>query len=226
MKKILLVSALIGSLCSSLAYGEKPLLSIEFWITATLEDVNHAVAKGADVKAHDENGFTVLAMAACANTNPIVVARVVQLGADVNARSEHGWTALMMAAEINMNPEVIEQLVRLGADVHARDGLLGRPILMFAAQSNPNPDVIERLVKLGADVNARDKYQGRTALMWAARFTSNPEVIERLLKLGADVSYKNECGHSALGLVKENKQLKGAKAKAYQMLKDAANDNK
>jgi hypothetical protein len=49
-------------------------------------------------------------------------------------------------------------------------------------------------------------------------------VIERLLKLGADVSYKSETGQTALGLVKENKQLKGAKTKAYQMLKDAVNN--
>jgi hypothetical protein len=36
MKRILIISALIFSLCSSLAYGENPLLSKEFWETATV----------------------------------------------------------------------------------------------------------------------------------------------------------------------------------------------
>ena len=276
---------------TDLAYRENPFFSEEFWKTATVEDVNSAVANGsdvtadmgsgwtalmlaarnnspvdvierlvklgADVHARTVDGFTVLMMAtedkgnadaierlvklgadvhardtllgqtilmhaAQRSPNPEIIDLLVKLGADVNSRTEQGWTALMMAR----NPEVIERLVKLGADVDARDASLGRTALMVAAESNPDPDVVERLVKLGVDINARDKYQGRTALMWAARFTSNPEVIERLLKLGADVSYKNECGHTALILVQENKQLKGAKTKAYQMLKDAANKDK
>ena len=274
---------------TDLAYREKPFFSEAFWKTATVEDVDSAVANGADVNADMGSGWTALMLAARNNNSPVdvierlvklgadvhartvdgftvltmatedegnadaierlvklgadvhardtllgrtilmhaaqrspnpeIIDLLVKLGADVNSRTEQGWTALMMAR----NPEVIERLVKLGADVDARDALLGRTVLMIAAESNPNPDVVERLVKLGADVNARDKYQGRTALMWAARFTSNPEVIERLLKLGADVSYKNECGHTALILVQENKQLKGAKTKAYQMLNDATN---
>jgi len=239
---------------TDLAYKEKPFFSEAFWRTATAEAVDSAVANGADVNADMGSGWTALMLAARNNSpgdvierlvklgadvhardtllgrtilmhaarrspNPEIIDLLVKLGADVNSRTEQGWTALMMAR----NPEVIERLVKLGADVDARDASLGRTALMLAAEGNPNPDVVECLVKLGVDINARDKYQGRTALMWAARFTSNPEVIERLLKLGADVSYKSETGQTALGLVQENKQLKGAKPKAYQMLYNAVN---
>ena len=206
-----------------LVYREKPFFSEEFWKTAIVEDVNSAVANGADVTADMGSGWTVLMLATGNSPSPDVIERLVELGADVNARDKFGMTALMMALD-STNPEVIDLLVKLGADVNARDTSLGRTILMLAAQGN-NTELIERLVRLGADVNARDKYQRRTALMWAARFGSL-EVIERLVKLGADVPYKNECGHTALSLVKENKVLKENKPKAYKILSDAVNKKK
>ena len=184
-KRILIVSELMCALFGSLAYGKKSLLSEAFWKTATVEDVNSAVAEGADV----------------------------------NARNFDGYTALLLAVGFNTDPDVIERLVELGADVNP-GRIWGRTALMIATYGNTNLKVIDLLVKRGADVNARDD-KGRTALMMEAMSNPNPEVIELLLSFGADASYKNKSGQTALGLVEENKSLKGAKA--YQMLKDAAN---
>jgi ankyrin repeat protein len=85
MKRILIISALTFLLCSSLAYGENPLPSGGFWKTATVEDVNSAVASGADVNARDEYGQTALMTAARFNPSPEIVNQLVKLGADVNA---------------------------------------------------------------------------------------------------------------------------------------------
>ena len=85
MKRIVIISVLACSLCSSLAYGENALLSEAFWKTATVKDVNSAVANGADVNARYDEEYTALFIAASVNTNPEVVEELVKLGADVNA---------------------------------------------------------------------------------------------------------------------------------------------
>ena len=216
MKTAMVISTLIFSLCSSLAYGEHPLLLAKFWQTATVEDVNSAVANGADVNAEITGGWTALMVAAERNTSPDVVERLVKLGANVNAKLDDGCTVLMLAAEDNPNPDVVERLVKLGADINARDKRRATA-LMVAARFNTNPDIIERLVKLGADANVQGK-KGRTALMIAARFNTNPAVVERLVKMGAEVS------SVVVGCAEANKALQGTET--YQMLTDAMNQKK
>ena len=250
MKTAIVISTLIFSLCSSLADGELPLLSAKFWQTATVEDVNSAVANGADVSAEITGGWTALMVAAERNTSPDVVERLVKLGADVNAKLDDGCTVLMIAAEDNPNPDVVERLVKLGADINARDNRRATA-LMAAVRFNTNPDVIERLVKMGADANVRGK-TGRTALMIAARFNKHPDVVELLVKKGADLNARDKNRATALmyaakfntnsavverlvkmgaevssvvvGCAEANKALQGTET--YQMLTDAVNQKK
>ena len=165
MKKMLLVSALMCSLCSSLAYGENPLPSGDFWKTATVEDVNSAVANGVDVTARDGYGQTALMTAALFNPSPEIVDQLVKLGADINARDEYGWTPLMLAAGKNENLEVTTVLLEAGADINARDEYGWTP-LMLAARFDKNPEVITVLLNTGAEANLKSD-EGKTAFDYA-----------------------------------------------------------
>ncbi|MDF7824401.1 ankyrin repeat domain-containing protein [Pontiellaceae bacterium B12227] len=198
MKKILTISALTCSLFSSLAYGENLLLSPDFWETASAEDVNSALADGADVNAQTKGGYTPLMFVMYKDSDPVIIDRLISLGADCNAEDKKGRTVLMFAARVNPNPELIERMVKLGADVNAKDNE-GETALIYAASRN-NPEVVERLVQLGADVNAREEEHGYTVLMFSAMGNSDPKVIERLVKLGADVDARNKSGNTALML--------------------------
>ena len=94
--------------------------SREFFIRATVQDVEKCVQGGADLEARDKNGLTPLHWAAAFNDDPDVIARLVEVGADPEARSENGSTPLHYAGRHNENPDVITRLVELGADSKAR----------------------------------------------------------------------------------------------------------
>ena len=68
-----------------------------WWKTVTPETIADYVAKGADVNAKDENGWTPLHVAGGFNQNPAVIKALVRLGADVNAKS----IALLIATNPN-----------------------------------------------------------------------------------------------------------------------------
>ena len=156
-------------------------LDVNWWKTATVEDVKTELANGADVNTEDKYGSPALMLAVIRNKNPEVIRTLVELGADVNARDMNGSTPLTQAASLNKNPEVIRALIELGADVNAKD-ILNDATPLVLALSGPfgvNPEVIRTLVELGADVNTKDKY-GKTALDIAKQQNASPEIIKLL----------------------------------------------
>ena len=154
------------------------------------------IANGADVKAKDENGITVL-MWAAGNNHIETVKVLIANGADVNAKDNYGETVLMWAAS-NIHIEIVKVLIANGADVNAKDNY-GGTVLMWAARYGAN-EVVQILIAHGADVNAEDKY-GNTALTWAARDDAN-EVVKTLIANGADVNaalmLASEKGHTEI----------------------------
>jgi hypothetical protein len=150
------------------------------------------VARGAELDAKDDAGFTPLVTATRWGKGEARVREMVESlvvgGADVNARTPGGgWgpagsdglTALQQAAE-NGYLTVVELLVEHGADVNLefKDG---RTPLYWAA-SNGHRGVVASLLAHGANVNARAK--GRSAL-GAARERGHREIIDLLLERGA-----------------------------------------
>jgi ankyrin repeat protein len=71
-----------------------------------------ALARGADVNAADDGGFTPL-MAACAYGRPERAELLLSHGADVNRRCKNGYTALWYAKEGSRSQEVRQTLIRL-----------------------------------------------------------------------------------------------------------------
>ncbi len=141
---------------------------IDLVVRGTPQDVQAALDKGADVNARDTNGLTPLLTAAAYNTNPEVVAVLVEAGADTEARDTvHGSTALMWAARLNPNPDLITALLKAGANLNAQSTLVGKTALAWAADRGVNPaGMILMLLKAGADAKVVDKL-GNAALYYA-----------------------------------------------------------
>ena len=164
--------------------------------TGTVQQVQEAIAQGADVEvtdfpfwkvapihaeaAHqyqiDTEGLTPLMLAAAFNHDPAVVSLLVKAGARIDDRDYEGGTVLMWAAEYNSNPAVISAVLAVGAKIDDRTHV-GVTALMLCARNNANPQVISVLLRAGAGIEDRDA-DGYTPLMSAAE--NNPEPANRL----------------------------------------------
>ena len=81
------------------------------------------ILDGARVNERDNEGRTVLMLAAKYHPDPLVHYLLIQGGADINARTpDTGKTALFFAVQFNPNPdEVVPALLNYGADQHIED---------------------------------------------------------------------------------------------------------
>jgi len=173
--------------------------TVDFFRSATAEEVRACLEAGADVNAQGESGNTPLHHAA-SWSSPAVVEALLAAGADLEDRSGNlgiheyfmpaGQTPLHWAAGAGATA-VVETLLAAGADVNARDRGGSTP-LIEAAHWAPTPPMLGSLLAAGAEVNARDL--DRVAPLHFATMADSVSVgaIELLLAAGAEVdaSYK------------------------------------
>jgi len=130
-----------------------------------VESARRFLAAGTDINSRDEEGATLLMIAAHTGNLRMVIA-LIELGADVNATDERGWTPLMKAAynaEMNRGfADVVQALIDAGANIEMPISFGVRPLMLAAGYGETA--VVETLLKAGADVTARNE-GGLTALM-------------------------------------------------------------
>ena len=125
----------------------------------TLEPLKHLIARGAEINAADESGWTALMYAAYFDSYDSKAVRLLlDAHADPNRASIHGDTALMMAA---YNGSLSESLLDKGAEINAQNAD-GVTVLMYLAQKI-SPDALKDALATGANIKLRDK-AGHTAL--------------------------------------------------------------
>ncbi|KAJ1494303.1 ankyrin repeat-containing domain protein [Baffinella frigidus] len=87
---------------------------------------------GADISAVDEEGRTVLHLAAQAHDGEEVAKVLLEAGVDVEGQDKEGRTALVWAGKWDTDGKVVKLLLGTGADVESRC-LDGRRPLMDSA---------------------------------------------------------------------------------------------
>ena len=127
--------------------------------------MKQALATENDVNVRDQEGGTLLMLAAYAG-NGLMVNALIEAGADVNAHDERGWTPLTKAAynaELKRGfADVVQSLIVAGANIEAHIGYGVRPLILAAGYGETA--VVEALLQAGADVLAQNE-GGYTALM-------------------------------------------------------------
>lgn len=112
----------IGFHAAAQTAGFTPLIEAVKKKTADEYVVGTLLQNGADVNARDEQGRSVLMLAAMHNPHPAVIFMLVKSGAKVNARTpDTGQTALFFAVRYNSSPEVVITLLNNGADQEIED---------------------------------------------------------------------------------------------------------
>jgi ankyrin repeat protein len=171
----------------------------------SVEIVRLLLAKGADPKATDEGGTTLLAAATANDLD--MLGLFIERGVDVNAADAKGNTPLQSAAS-NRNLVMVKLLLSHGAAVDTattgatkvRKGpvaLNHLTALMFAAPYG-TPELLRTLIDAGAKVNARDIRDMTPLMLAVSSETQDPEVVRLLLEKGADVKAKSNLGETAL----------------------------
>lgn len=147
--------------------------------------VNFLIDNGADIRAKDKSGISVLTHAArTGNLN--VVKNLVGDGASVHVKSPRGITALYAAA-INGHNDIVEFLLSQGADIDVK--LVDGETPLMAAVWNGQVETVALLIHKGADVNAKKytpyKPSGETCLVCAAYqvYTEKNENYDKIFQL-------------------------------------------
>jgi len=156
-----------------------PLALYDAALAGDLAAVRAALAGHADVNVrNDDNGWTVLMVAAAGDQADIVAELLARPELDVNARGEDGRTALHVAAERGHEHVAAVLANDPRIDPNAKDAL-GRTALVLAA-FNGSPDTVQQLLAHpGVDPNLVDRDR-QTALHWAA-LGGRADVIRLLL---------------------------------------------
>ena len=165
------------------------------------------LALGADPRARNDGGLSVLMKAVQARPSVELIDALVEHGArdDFETVDTLGRTPLLLAAG-GGHSSAVGRLLDLGADAGARSRL-GGTALMAAARCG-SVEVIDVLVERGVqgDLDAVDE-GGWTALLDAAATSSSPGAVRRLLELGADAGVRAKDGTTLLMAAAESSRL-------------------
>jgi ankyrin repeat protein len=167
---------------------------VDICFDGTTQEIEAAIAAGADIGTRGKDGRTALMAAAANSKNPEAVSILLKAGAEVNAQSDSGWTALMFATWQG-SPEIVSTLLKAGAEVNAQSENGWTPLLAAAANSK-SPEVLAILLDTGADIKTKSK-NGRSVLSFAGenKALKGTDVYARLFELIPmdDVDFVNLC---------------------------------
>lgn len=205
-----------GADVNASARGTTPLL-IAAGIRSAEPVVRCLIAKGANVKAMDEQGSDAVMTAALAGATDNLkilldtgasgsneakvrqipqaqrIAKLDDSAVDLLRKRAEGVTALMNAARVDCE-SCVRMLLDHHADVKARTDA-GLTALHYGAFKG-NLTVVRLLLDAGAPVNVADD-RGLTPLMMAANsWNKNPEVVRVLVERGGDIHAKDGFGRS------------------------------
>ncbi len=137
------------------------------WEQATVEDINELVNSGANLNGQDDQGTTVLMMAAY-NQDTEVLKTLIEASVNLDIQDSGGNTALIYALN-ESGPEAIKALLEAGANVNVQreDGMTA---LILACMFTDKPEVVSMLLDSGADTSFM--FEGRRAVDYARENSS------------------------------------------------------
>ncbi|OYV93061.1 MAG: hypothetical protein B7Z68_09095 [Acidobacteria bacterium 21-70-11] len=120
----------------------------------SLQEVQGLLKGGIDLRDRDDEGGTLLMIAAAAGQLSIVKL-LVEAGAEIDARNNAGMSPLLLATAMRQQ-EIVKFLAQRGANINGADEE-GHTALMIAARTGSAP-IVECLLAGGANPNAANRW--------------------------------------------------------------------
>jgi len=154
------------------------------YMNGDIDTINRLLDRGENINALDEEGWSLLYMAAM-NDDIDMVQYFIEKGAFINSKNVQGLTALMVASSVGAL-DVVSFLIEHGAQIHIKDDS-GKTAVMHAAEEG-NQEVVD-LINLKKRSLSLKKFQG---IVRKARRTVNRRqgLIEKYTPLPGDISRK------------------------------------
>ena len=158
------------------------------------EVIKQLIDNGIDVNLKDDNGCSLLHIAAGNETDEMIKILLANNSA-VNVVGVNGETPLIVACKRNKINNV-RALIEHGADVNFRLETTGSTALHFAAKFADEELIKFLLNHMNISVNASDN-DSQTPLIWACSRKNNVNTVATLLDHGADIT-ESPYGQSGL----------------------------
>ncbi len=158
----------------------------------TTEKLKKWIEAGADINKVDNEGNSVLMMAARYSSSA-VAQFLIDNKANIKAINKNGQSALWFARS-SENINFITMLVKNGDDIEMADPN-GNTLLMYSAKRGLT-DLVSTLISKGANVKAINK-EGETAAHFARRHEKY-ETLKVLVENGADIEMADANGNTLL----------------------------
>ena len=171
---------------------------------ATTVDLRRQLSRYRDPKPDASrvgDGRTPLHCAAFGNSNPRVIAALLEGGANPNAGTTTGWTPLHAAAYANPNPDVAETLLRGGADANSqlKVNWTSRDLFPYSPGTFNDDDKRDSLMTLEGTRGRKPHLNGlSTPLHVAAEFPQDRSIVDTLIRRGADPRARDVEGETPL----------------------------
>ena len=154
-----------------------------------LDNIKTLIKAGADIKAKDNYGATVLHLASRDSKLEVVNFFLKQNKLSVNVTDNKNQTPLMWACLNEGRLEIIQTLIKNGADINVKD--IGGLTVLHYASCFSKREVVEFLLKLNdICINVTDK-NNRSPLMAACLHGGRLDNIQALIQNGADIAARD-----------------------------------
>ncbi len=184
----------------------------DYWMINTLKQ------KGADITIQDQEGNTLLHLAAAEKKDNRITELLLKEGLDIKTENKLGKTSWDIAKEHGNDialfdtviesgtVEQVEYLIENGANVNGKNKDHHDDTPLHTAAIRGDTEIIRTLLKNGADINARSS-DGSTPF----RVSANGETVKLLLENGADINAKDDEGFSKLHMAVSDEDIETIK---------------
>jgi ankyrin repeat protein len=186
---LIAASAFFQGTCFSAIGSPFPTDPLKAAYEGDLTAIRDLLAKGADIDARDERGFTMLTYAVSGQQ-----VKTVQFLLAMGASPMADGGAAICAASSFSDPTLLYWLISAGADINSHcSGDLATPLIHACQEDSLSK--VTFLLSLGAQVNVENVF-GWTPLMLAAQ--NDADLVALLLSKGANVNQQDKAGKTAL----------------------------